>query len=228
MKLRQRFSEYKERAIALRREGNSYADIRAVLGVAIPRGTLSDWLSELELSDEERGKLAERLKKKLLIARAKSVISRRKIGILRDDEIRSRSSYLIDVAKNDDVAKISLAMIYWCEGGKSCRNLTLGNSDPALIRTYLLLLRKCYRLDEAKFRGTVQCRADQDIAALERYWSAVSSIPPRQLYKSRIDPRTIGKPTRKIDYKGVFKVDYFSTEIYNELEVIRNLFGQGL
>lgn len=58
---------------------------------------------------------------------------------------------------------------------------------------------------------------------LEKFWIDVSDIPKRLFYKTRIDPRTIGKQTKKTDYKGVLKVDYFDTKVQIELEILAQL-----
>ena len=82
------------------------------------------------------------------------------------------------------------------------------------------LLRQCYDIDEKNFRCTLQCRADQDIIGLQEFWSKVTKIPLPQFYKSQIDPRTIGRPSKKFDYKRVCRIDYFSSYVYNELTII--------
>ena len=64
------------------------------------------------------------------------------------------------------------------------------------------------------------CRADQNTKKLEKFWSNITRIPLSQFYKPRKDARTIGKPTKRKDYKGVCKIDYFSADIYTELMMI--------
>jgi hypothetical protein len=87
-------------------------------------------------------------------------------------------------------------------------------------------LRYCYNIDESKFRCTIQCRADQDIQKLEKFWSEATNISLKQFYKARIDPRTIGKLSIKKEYKGVLRIDCFSAKILQELlEIPRILMG---
>lgn len=74
-----------------------------------------------------------------------------------------------------------------------------------------------------KVRCTVQCRADQDPKALKRFWIEVTGIPERLFYKPLVDPRSIGKPTVKRNYKGVLRVDYFDNKIRLELEILATL-----
>ena len=112
--------------------------------------------------------------------------------------------------------------MYLCEGGKypSSRHLTFGNTDPAMIKTFLTLLRQHYEIAESKFRVRVMHRWDQDGAALRRYWSRVTGIPLRQFYRSYADRRTKGTPTRKYTYKGVCSVQYGDTTTQYELQAI--------
>ena len=72
-----------------------------------------------------------------------------------------------------------------------------------------------------------QCRADQDIKKLEKFWSKITKIPPSQFYKARIDKRTIGKKTLKLEYKGVCRIDYFSADIFTELMKLPRILHMG-
>ncbi|MDP2663986.1 MAG: hypothetical protein Q8P08_00910 [bacterium] len=135
--------------------------------------------------------------------------------------VRGRISHLAGELKKRSTSKIALAMLYLGEGSKKQRGaLMFGNSDPSVVRLFLNLLRYCYNIDEKKFRCTLQCRADQNIKKLEKFWSKITGIPPSQFYKARIDPRTIGKPSKKLDYKGVCRIDYFSGDVFMELKQI--------
>lgn len=125
-------------------------------------------------------------------------------------------------------AKIALAMLYLGEGSKNPKRsaLVFGNSDPEVIALFLSLFRKCYQLDERKLRCTVQCRADQDTAQLKRFWVKITGVPSSQFYEAQVDQRTVGKPSKKLAYKGVCRVDYLSAEIFHDiLQTIRVLKG---
>jgi hypothetical protein len=133
-----------------------------------------------------------------------------------------------ELIQQRDIAKIALAMLYLGEGSKCTKgSLMFGNSNPGIIRLFLNLLRSCYNIDEKKFRCTLQCRADQNIKKLEKFWSQTTGVPPNQFYQARIDKRTIGKPSKKPDYKGVCRIDYFSADIFNELLQIVKIIQTG-
>lgn len=126
--------------------------------------------------------------------------------------------------KDDATRKIVLAILYIAEGHKNRSSVVFGNSDPEIIRMFMKLMRSTYEIDESKFRITVQCRADQDPKVLKVFWSEVTKVTHKQFYKPQIDKRTVHKPTKKKDYKGVCRIDYFSAIINQELKYIaRNL-----
>lgn len=141
-------------------------------------------------------------------------------------EINSKNSTVAKKIHEADTAKIALAILCLGEASKY-RNgsvFCLGSSDHRIITLFLKLLKICIpTFDPKKIRCTVQCRADQNISELEQYWKKITRILNSQFYKTRVDIRTIGKPTRKKWYKGVLKVDYLDTRVQLELESLADL-----
>ena len=122
---------------------------------------------------------------------------------------------------NNHSRKIALVILYLAEGSKTARgSLMFGNSDPEIMLMFVNLMRECYKLDERKFRCTLQCRADQDVETLERFWSRITKIPLQQFYKARVDKRSVGQISKKHDYKGVCRIDYYSSAVDLELKRI--------
>ncbi len=219
----------KPKVITLRKSGKTYGEIRRILGKNIPKSTLSLWCEKVPLLPEYQ----KRLKNTILINSEKG----RKIALVVNRvkrekyirEVKNRVVHLRNKFRDRDAAKIALAMLYLGEGSKRQHgSLVFGNSDPVTIKLFLHLLRYCYDVDENKFRCTLQCRADQNIKELEIFWARMTRIPLRQFYKARVDARTIGKPSKKLDYKGVCRIDYFSGDIFMELKQIVEILFKGL
>lgn len=220
--------ELRKKATTLRKQGKTYSEIQKELKKQIAKSTLSYWCRDIILPKKYQKRIQEivlnNAKKGRNIALIVNKIKREKYI----QSIASRNIHLTKVFKNRDVAKIALAMLYLGEGSKYRRgSLMLGNSDPFIISLYMYLLRYCYNIDENKLRCTLQCRADQNIKKLEKFWSYITKIPLSQFYKARIDPRTIGKPSKKLDYKGVCRIDYFSSELRIEIKQISNIIYKG-
>ncbi len=209
----------------LRSLGKTYGEINYSINAHIPKSTLSDWCKHTPLPRE----YAERIQKLVVGNLDKARIIALEINRIKREEyikrIRQASTRTSQTIDNLDVAKVALAMLCLGEASKSVRNTSfyLGNSDPKIIVTFLELLKRCFTFDIKKVRCTVQCRADQNAEDLVGYWMDKTKIPRNLFYKTRIDPRTIGKPTKKKDYKGVLRVDYLDNKVRLELESLAEL-----
>lgn len=219
----------KEKAKNLRKKGKTYQEIQGELCLKLPKSTLSYWCKDISLPNGYGDRIDAYNKFNLEKAREIAyAIHREK----RNEYLKSvinRNKHLEFILRNKDVAKITLAILYLGEGSKGQRgSLMFGNSDPLIISLFVRLLRFCYNIDEHKFRCTLQCRADQDIKKLESFWAEVTKIPLSQFYKARVDPRTINKPSKKKDYKGVCRIDYFSADLFFEITKIPEIINMGL
>lgn len=219
--------ELYKKAFNLRRQGKTYSEINAVLKTEIPKSTFSCWFRQYKLTPNVEMRIRKNQLVKLHESRVKAhlVLKRRREEYLLS--IRDRVKEFSTTLKDRNVGKIVLAMLFITEGRRRTDSVILGNSDPYIISLFLRVLRFCYRIDEEKLRCTVQCRADQDVSELERYWSRVTGIRRAQFCKVQIDSRTIGKPTRKKDYKGVCRLVYYSADIALELKTIAGVIHKG-
>ena len=125
-----KYDSLKEKALELRREGNTYGEIRKALETKIPKSTLSNWCSNIFLLPEQSQKIEESAKNNIhrgrLVAFAMKREKRKKYLI----EVENRVEHLPEIFKESkDVAKISLAMLYLGEGAKTQNAFMLGNSD---------------------------------------------------------------------------------------------------
>ena len=214
----------KEKARSLRKQGKTYSKITKELGVIIPKSTLSYWCRDVKLPDWYEKKIKKMNLKIAEKGRAIALIVNRAKRERYLKSITDRNKYLAGSLKNKDTAKIAIAMLYLGEGSKTQKgSLIFGNSSPFIISLFLYLLRYCYDIDEKKFRCTLQCRADQNIKGLEKFWSQITKISLSQFYKARVDSRTIGKPSKKLDYKGVCRIDYFSSDVFLDLMSISKI-----
>lgn len=205
----------------LRRKGFTTTEIQRQIGVKVPKATMSYWFRDVDLSPEARRRLSWATKVNLPVARLKSGAKRKKQRLDLIESIYQKNLYLEKYLDNRDIGRMLLSMLYLGEGGKGrLGGPTFANSDPRIIQLYLKLFRSCFSIDEKKIHVTVQCRADQNTEILVAFWSEITGVPKTQFYKSRIDPRTVGKETRKTDYKGVCRLDYFSTMLFNEVTQI--------
>lgn len=190
-----------------------------MLNEKLLKGTMSYWFRNLRLPVEAQQRLngirLEGLRRARDRARELKMEQRKK----RIAAVRERVQYLEPILRDRAVAKIAISMLYLGEGTKSTLKgaVEFSNSDPRVVMLFLRLLRECFSINEQRIHYTVQCRADQDIESLAHFWSAVTGIPKVQAYKPQVDPRTVGRPTRRLEYKGVCRINYPSSEIFTEI-----------
>lgn len=219
----------KEKAIEYRKQGKTYSEIIALLDNMVSKGTLSYWCKNIKLSLENQKRIEKIRIKNLEKSREIALVAKSNQRNQYFRLIKEENKHIFSVLNIKENAKVILAVLYEAEGSKIQRgSLMFGNSNPDIIKLFLRLLRLCYEIDKSKFRCTLQGRADQNVRKLEIFWSNVTKIPLSQFYKARIDSRTIGKISKKKDYKGVCRIDYFSAKILIELKIIASIIYEGL
>lgn len=213
-----------QKAKELRLTGKTYKEICTTLDLKIPKPTLSGWFKNVPLP-LQYPEIVQKLNiLNLTKARAKAAATNKAKREKLLQSFETKNLPFVQKITDPIPAKLALAMLCLGEAAKySKSNFSLGSSDPRIIIIFLRLLPLCFDIQFEKFRCTVQCRADQDTDKLEKFWQELTNIPKNQFYKPQIDPRTIGKPTLKTNYKGVLKVNYLDNKIQLELETLYNL-----
>lgn len=214
--------ELKQKAQSLRKKGLTYTEIIQQINYRVPKNTFTGWFKNIELSDDSKQRIVNKTAESGGRGRVIAWQSiRQKRAKLIEEIYHKVDKQIKDIDKL--TAKIILSMLYLGEGGKNGEWIRFGNSDPKIIELFLILLRKSFEIDETRIRGKVQCRADQNISDLEKYWSKLTEIPINQFHKGFLDKRTLGKPTKRLDYKGVFVVIYCSNRIFLELKFFSDI-----
>ncbi len=212
-----------QQARLLRSRGRTYSEINLLLERNIPKSTLSEWCKNTLLPPNYAERIISLNVNNLNKAR---LIAFKVNKIKREDFLKTIEDINLPIAEkihHQEIAKIALAMLCLGEAGRTKGSFNLGSSDPRIIRLVIALLKKCFSFNPEKIRCTLQCRADQDVVLLEKYWIGFTGVPKRLFYKAQIDPRTKGKPTKKSNYKGVLRVDYFDSKVQIELETLARL-----
>jgi len=206
MKLRER-----QQARELRKKGYSMLEIAEVLHVA--KSSISNWVRDLDLSQDFKNRLAEK-------GHRFEVVQKRRLSRLNNEEIKRTAT--IDRASNEisSISKSELMFIglalYWGEGRKGRRTVSVSNSDPLLIQTMMKFFREICNVPENKFRGHIHIHSHLDTEVAEKYWSNVSNIPRSQFFKTYRKPSigSFGK-MRQLDKlpHGTFDVYVNDTQL---------------
>lgn len=186
-------------------EGRSYREIREVVGVS--KSTLSLWLRDVPLTDEQQQALDERAP----AATRSRWTENRALAARRRDHIRSQARAQI-TALGESELFVAGVVAYWAEGAKNKpwrtgQSVKFMNSDPRLILLFLAWLRLVgVTPDRLIFRLHIHESADAEAAV--RYWSTVVDAPASQFGGTTVKTHN-PKTTRKnvgAEYRGCLVV----------------------
>jgi len=205
--------EEKNKAINLRTLGRSYREIRKK--VSVSKSTLSLWLRDVKLTPEQEKRLYVDLRQKNAYRLAK--LNQKKRIETTKQIIKEAKKEAILLLKNP--LFLSGLMLYWAEGNKSdtMEQVKFTNSDPIMIKLMMRWFREICLVPESKFRvclhiHTLHCRKN-----IEKYWSSITGLPPRQFYKTQIKPTSLRHRRNKL-YNGTCAVNVISKNLFRRIK----------
>lgn len=114
-----------------------------------------------------------------------------------------------DIKKIDKhQAKLLACILYWCEGSKypGETRMCFTSSDEGMMKVFIFLLRRGFKIDEEKFRVHLQIHKTQDFENLRKYWSELLGIAKTQFIKPTVTMPTGNRHRR--GYKGTCTLRY--------------------
>lgn len=213
----------KGEAIQLRKSGMSLRKVEYRLG--IPRSTLGGWFKNLELSARQKEKLHNDWKNALIKARKKAVLWHNAQKESRLQVAKKEAEYVLkNINKNNvNIIELSLAVLYLGEGSKKNIETAIGNSDPLILKFFIMVLRNVYHLSDDKMRCELYLRADQNPEKIKRFWAKELELPLSNFKQVNVDKRTVGIKTYS-NYKGVCNIRCGNVAIKRKLLYLAKLF----
>jgi len=174
----------KDKATKLRKLGKSYQEIEREL--RIPKSTLSGWFSSSEWSQE--------IKKDLnIVARKNHTVRIEELNKIRGENLEKLYEQARQEALQDfEVLKyhptfISGIMLYWGEGDKaSPHRVSLTNTDPAMIKIFMIFLKEVCGIDERKIKAWLLLSPDIQEEFCKKHWVAEAGLQNITFNKSII------------------------------------------
>ena len=164
-------------AVKLRREGKTYDEIRRKLGVS--KSSLSLWLRDLYLTDEQRDVLLSKLATAPMRRGATNRARREAVRA----GIRARAAEEIRFVTDRELFLLG-AILYWAEGAKAkmwrpSQCVSFINSDPRLVRLFLHWLHG-FGIPRSRFSFRISIHESADLAAADRSGER-SSAPEKRV-----------------------------------------------
>lgn len=176
-------SELKNKAIELRKKGNTYSEILKIIPVS--KSTLSLWLREVGIARKEEQAFTE--KKRLAAKRGGLARKNQRIKIY--NEITGLAEKEIGKMTKRELWLVGVAL-YWAEGSKEKEyspgsGVKFSNSDPKMISLFLLWLTKACGIPNGHvfFELYIHDNYRKEVSRFVKYWSDTLGISRDQIDK---------------------------------------------
>jgi len=216
----------KNKALRLRLQGRSYNEVTRLLGV--PKSTLSDWFTGLQLPESARDRIAKRVCEGSVRALIKRNVNQTRLAESRAKQTRKSSKKRVGKVSENELFFIGTAL-YWAEGYKkpilkngkikTSHSVCLSNSDPALVKVYMRFLREVCRVPEERISAEVRIYQHQNEAYLLNFWGGVTGLPFSKFKKFYYGVSLSSqhkKPFNVLPY-GTIQIRVNNTELYHRI-----------
>lgn len=204
----------KKRAIKLRHQGHSYNEISSLLNIS--KSTCSKWLLGIKLNKQAIKRLIEKRER----GRINSALTLRQYAKERDQYIQNKvARELSEFQLTNITGKLLCASLYWAEGGKNASGLYFANSDPAMIKVFVNLLRTYFEIKEDKLKALLHLHEYHEINKQKNYWSRITKIPVNRIsiYKKPNSGHNIRE-----GYPGCISIRYYDINLAKEIYFLYN------
>lgn len=198
----------KLKAIELRKNGLSYLEIKKSINVS--KSTLSNWLKDIELTDEQKKRLT-RLQATGYIGAKKNQIK----SLAHHKEIKESAQEEVSGLISNPLFIAGL-MLYWAEGDKRSGRLQFSNSDPDMIRFMMSWFREFCNIPEAKFRIGLFLHSLHVREDCVGFWSRVTNLPIAQFNRPYIKPTIFSNRKNKL-YEGTCVIRIHSKDLVSKI-----------
>jgi hypothetical protein len=169
--------ELKNKAVALRKEGNTYSEIMRVIPVA--KSTLSEWLREVGMVKEVKQVFTEKRR----LASLKGGQAKRKQRIERSNIIFNKAEKEIGKLTKREIWLLGIAL-YWAEGskekeGRHGSGVIFVNSDSEMIVLFLRWLFEVWHISKKEISCEIYIHDSyrNEVARFQKYWSEKTGLP---------------------------------------------------
>jgi transposase-like protein len=200
----------REQAIDLRRQGYSITHIVETIGVA--KSSVSVWVRDIKVEEERLLRINGN--------RCRSVEEWSRIGAMNAENARLRRiAFQANSAMSQEAVRENLfligCMLYWGEGTKDKNVITLCNSDPEIMRTFMRFLRDALEVKDEEITLTVNAYTNNGVSKeeIEAYWLNLTGLKPSSLRKGQFNPpHSASKKVKRNLLYGTARIRVASTE----------------
>ena len=108
---------------------------------------------------------------------------------------------------DEERLRVAGVMLYMAEGAKTTHLVDFTNSDPSLVGVFVKFLREICGVAESRLRVSLYAYANQNMEALNEFWSSITRIPTSQFTKPYVRALTPNVRKREMP-RGLAHIRY--------------------
>ena len=191
------------RAIALRKQGYSYSDI--LKEVPVSKSSISIWLQDLKLTDQEKKSLKNRRESNISLGRIRAGAVLRQNRLERERLLFLTAKEEFKTWADDPFFHVGIAL-YWAEGAKRNSAFMFVNSDSEMMALMVLWIESFLKIDRKTLKYRLFIHKPYAHENCEAWWAGELKVPLSSFQK------TIYKPTgllvkKRPNYKGCLRIE---------------------
>jgi hypothetical protein len=196
----------KERVRQLRQEGYSIAEI--VEETKSNKGTVSNWVRDIPLTDEQKVALA-RANPRWANAYEGGQANRRKSQIQR----KAAQQAGREAARQGNALHEMGCILYWAEGAKRKSGIHFINTDPDMLTFFMRFMRESLNVLDEWVSLHVHCNTEDvnEHERMKRYWLHTLHLPPSCFRKVILKPKSKHQHTAQDN--GICTIQVHKTDL---------------
>jgi transcriptional regulator with XRE-family HTH domain len=187
----------RERDIARRLRSEEGLPINEIARrVSVSKSSVSIWVRDIELTPQQEA-----------VLKAKNPAYNRQLSGWRQNAAKHRAKRVAaqesgrTLARRSDPLHLAGCMLYWAEGSKRRNQLCFSNSDPEMVRFFVVFLKTYFDIRDTDIRITCHLFADH-IAhqrEVEQFWLNEAGLPGESLRKSVVNVYSRSSKRKRIN-----------------------------
>lgn len=177
----------RERARELRAQSWTLQRIADELGVA--KGSVSVWVRDVEFTPKprNRGHSGQR----------PHPLHLKKLAEIERCRVEAEAAYRALSGRERDLFVLGL---YAGEGSKTGNHVSMANTNPSFLCSFVTWLREEFGVDESRLRARLYLHEGLDLGAAMDFWSEVLGIPISQFHRPYRAPADVSRRLAKHEF----------------------------
>ena len=210
-------SKIKERelAVELRKTGHSLSEISDKLKIS--KSSASIWTRKIEMNKKAKERIIHLQK----IATNKAIKINHKNAVVRKRNCNDWAKKVL-LEKNFSVFENQMicSLLYWGEGAKFSNRIEFTNSDPKMVKIFLVSLGNGFGVDKSKIRVNLHLHKYHIESKQKKMWCDLLGISENQFNKTFWKENS--NKIKRSGYPGCIRICYHSKEIVDKIKSFYN------